>query len=44
MIKMSINSKQFQKEMNNIMEYSYGFLDGVKAGKAVFLKNLGGMV
>jgi hypothetical protein len=44
MIKIAINSKQFQKEMNNLVEYSFGFLDGVKAGKSVFFKNLGLMV
>jgi len=41
MIKLRMNSMQFQKEMNNIVKYSYGFLDGINAGKQVFLKNLG---
>ena len=27
--------------MNNIVEYSLGFLDGVKSGKPIFLKTLG---
>jgi hypothetical protein len=35
------NSKKFKKEMNNIMKYSFGFLDGVQKGKTPFLKSLG---
>jgi hypothetical protein len=35
------NSKKFKKEMNNIMKYSIGFLDGVQKGKTPFLKSLG---
>lgn len=35
------NSKQFELQMNNIVKYSMGFLDGVQKGKTVFLKNLG---
>jgi hypothetical protein len=41
MIKMHIDSKMFRKEMNNIMEYSHGFLEGAKKGKSIFLRNLG---
>jgi hypothetical protein len=41
MIKMSINSTQFRKDMKNIVEYSFGFVDGVKAGKQLFFRNLG---
>ena len=35
------NSKQFESQLNNIINYSMGFLDGVQKGKSVFLKNLG---
>jgi hypothetical protein len=35
------NSKQFELQMNNIVKYSMGFLDGVERGKTIFLKNLG---
>jgi hypothetical protein len=35
------NTKDFMKKMNNIVEYSYGFLDGVQKGKKIFLNNLG---
>ena len=37
----TFNSKQFKKDMNNIVNYSVGFLDGVQRGKTVFLKTLG---
>ena len=35
------NTKQFEKQINNIVNYSFGFLDGVQKGKTLFLKNLG---
>jgi hypothetical protein len=35
------NSKQFESQLNNIINYSMGFLDGVQKGKSAFLKNLG---
>lgn len=35
------DSKQFAKDMNNIIEYSIGFLDGIHGGKKIFLDNLG---
>lgn len=38
---VSINTKNFQITMNNIIQYSYGFLDGVQKGKKIFLNNLG---
>lgn len=41
MIKMSINGTQFRKDMRNIMDYSFGFLDGIERGKVVFFRNLG---
>ena len=34
-------SNQFKKDMNNIIDYSIGFLDGVQRGKTVFLKTIG---
>jgi hypothetical protein len=37
----TFNSKQFKKDMNNIVNYSIGFLEGVQRGKTVFLKTLG---
>jgi hypothetical protein len=35
------NSAQFKKEMNNIVDYSVGFLEGIQRGKTVFLKTIG---
>ena len=35
------NTKQFEKQMTNIVDYAIGFLDGVQKGKTMFLKNLG---
>jgi hypothetical protein len=40
-VRIITNSKQFELQMNNIVKYSMGFLDGVERGKTVFLKNLG---
>jgi len=34
-------SRQFMKDMNNIVEYSMGFLEGIQGGKKIFLDNLG---
>lgn len=42
-MKVTIDSTAFKREMNNIVNYSLGFLDGVKAGKTVFLNNMGKM-
>jgi hypothetical protein len=41
MIKVKLDSKMFMKEMNNVMKYSIGFLEGVQSGKSVLLKNIG---
>jgi hypothetical protein len=40
MISSKINFKTFEKDMANIIGYSIGFLDGAKAGKVNFFKNL----
>lgn len=41
MINLSFDSKMFKKEMQNIIDYSYGFFDGIEKGKVIFFKNLG---
>lgn len=41
MIRTKFNTAKFTKDMNNIVKYSEGFLDGIQKGKSVFLKNLG---
>ena len=35
------STANFDKQMNNIVQYAFGFLDGAQKGKTVFLKNLG---
>jgi hypothetical protein len=40
-MKAVINNKAFKRDMNNIMEYSLGFLEGIQGGKSQFLKNIG---
>ena len=41
MISLKFDSKMFKKEMDNIMEYSVGFVDGFVSGRKEFLNNLG---
>jgi hypothetical protein len=41
MIITRFNSSQFAKEMNNLMEYSVGFLEGAKRGKFKLLEEVG---
>lgn len=41
MIKVNLNTNKFISELNNIADYSVGFLDGIKRGKPLFLKNVG---
>lgn len=38
---VTVNTKMFKKTMNNIIDYSVGFLDGAQQGKKVFLDRLG---
>ena len=40
-MRVSLESKSFAKQMENVIQYSYGFLDGMQKGKKVFLDNLG---
>jgi hypothetical protein len=41
MMRVSLNTAKFLKDMNNIVLYSEGFLEGVQKGKNIFLKNIG---
>jgi hypothetical protein len=38
---VTTNSKNFEKQLQNIVQYSIGFLEGVQKGKRIFLQNLG---
>lgn len=38
---LAFDTKKFTSEMNNIINYSLGYLEGVNKGKTEFLKNLG---
>jgi hypothetical protein len=40
-MKVSYNTAKFAREMNNIIDYSIGFLEGAQKGKTMFLRNLG---
>lgn len=40
-MKVKMNDAMFKRDMKNIIDYSVGFLDGVKAGKTKFLNNVG---
>jgi hypothetical protein len=38
---VTTNTKMFNKQMQNIVDYSIGFLDGIHKGKKIFLNKLG---
>lgn len=40
-MRVRLESKSFEQQMQNVIQYSMGFLDGVQIGKKVFLNNLG---
>lgn len=40
-MQVRINTKSFEKKLNNIIEYSFGFLEGAESGKKEFLNDLG---
>jgi hypothetical protein len=40
-MKVIMNNAAFKKDMKNIIDYSIGFLEGVKVGKTPFLNNMG---
>lgn len=41
MINVTLNTALFRKQMNNLIEYSAGFLEGAESAKPIFLDNLG---
>jgi len=40
-MRVSFDTRVFNKDMKNIMDYATGFLEGVQSGKRAFLTNLG---
>ena len=38
-MRVSVNTTSFEKQMNNIIKYSSGFLEGAQKGKTLFLQN-----
>lgn len=40
-MRMRVQSKKFKKEMNNVIDYSLGFIEGINNGKKQFLTVLG---
>lgn len=40
-MKVNLDPRIFEKTIENIVQYSFGFLEGAKQGKKVMLKNLG---
>jgi len=41
MIRARIDTRQFTKDMNNIMNYSIGFLEGAQKGKTILFQRIG---
>jgi hypothetical protein len=40
-VKVNLNSASFEKTLQNVVNYSFGFLEGAQNGKRVMLDNLG---
>jgi len=40
-MRVRIDTKSFEKQLTNIANYSFGFIDGINRGKKEFLNNLG---
>tara|TARA_R110001606_G_scaffold264587_1_gene413223 strand:+ start:2134 stop:2811 length:678 start_codon:yes stop_codon:yes gene_type:complete len=40
-MKVKYDTSRFAREMDNVMKYSLGFLEGVQKGKTIFLRNIG---
>jgi hypothetical protein len=40
-MRVSLDTVLFEKQMDNLVNYSLGFIDGVHSGKTLFLNNLG---
>jgi hypothetical protein len=40
-VKVNLNSTSFEKTLQNVVNYSFGFIEGAQSGKKVMLDNLG---
>lgn len=40
-MKVSMDIRSLEKQLNNIVEYSFGFLEGAQFGKKIFLNHIG---
>ena len=40
-MRISLNTLAFEKQLDNLVDYSLGFLDGAETGKKIFLDQLG---
>lgn len=40
-LRLTIDTRQFDKDMKNVIQYSLGFFEGVKQGMPAFYKNFG---
>jgi len=41
MLNVFFDDKKFLKEMNNVLDYSNGYIEGINQGKSVFVDNVG---
>jgi hypothetical protein len=40
-MRVKLNTWEFEKQLDNLVDYSLGFLEGAESGKKIFLDNLG---
>jgi hypothetical protein len=40
-MRVRLNTLEFEKQLDNLIDYSLGFLEGAESGKKIFLDNLG---
>ena len=40
-MRVRLNTLEFERQIDNLVEYSLGFLEGAESGKKIFLDNLG---
>lgn len=40
-MRVNLNTNSLEKKLNNIIQYSFGFLEGAESGKKIFFDNIG---